>query len=528
MGPRDNKKGMVSVQTTTDTAAFLATLPPRLDEMIRRHATARPEAPAVREGDAVWTYRDLDQAIDAAADWLRAQGVRPGDRVMLVNENTAALVALLFAVNRLDGWAVPVNARIADGELDAIRDHCRPRRVVYTAAVSADVAAHAARHRATAHDVAGVGSLAVGPLLEAEPEPVRFSNAEQVAVMIYTTGTTGAPKGVMLTHLNLLYTSAMTGAARGMTAADRVYAVLPIAHVFGLTSTLLAALAAGACVEVAARFDAARVAAALARDITVFQGVPAMYAGLLEYAREKGHALETPHLRFLSVGGAPMDMDLKVRVEAALGIVLSNGYGMTESSPTISINRADRPRADASVGMPLDGQELRFVDRDGRDVPAGEVGELWVRGLNIMKGYYRNPQETAKAVNPDGWLNTGDLAHLGPDGALFIDGRSKELIIRSGFNVYPPEIEATLNTHPSVVHCAVVGRPVPGNEEVIAFAQPVEGSGVTEADLKAFLHDKVAPYKRPARIVLLDVLPAAPTGKILKHKLAERARAGDF
>lgn len=514
--------------TPIDLNAILASFPPRIGDLVRRHATAAPDALAVRDGDVMWSYFDLDQAVDALAGWLKQQGVRPGDRVMLVNENSAALVALLFAVGRLDAWAVPVNARIADGELDAIRDHCRPRRVVYTPAASDEVAAHAARHGASTSEFRGIGAIGIGPLLDAEPEPVFASNAEQVAVMIYTTGTTGAPKGVMLTHLNLLYTSAMTGAARGMTASDTVYAVLPMAHVFGLTSTLLAALAAGACVEVAARFDAAAVAAALARDITVFQGVPAMYAGLLEYARERGRALETPYLRFLSVGGAPMDMDLKVRVESTLGIALSNGYGMTESSPTISINRADTPRKDESVGLPLAGQELRMVDRDGHDVPEGGVGELWVRGPNIMKGYYRNQEETAKMLSADGWLNTGDLARLGPDGALFIVGRSKELIIRSGFNVYPPEIEAMLNTHPDVVHCAVVGRPVPGNEEVIAFAQPVPGSMVNEADLKAYLHDKVAPYKRPARIVLMDTLPAAPTGKILKHKLAERARAGEF
>ncbi|MCW8862495.1 MAG: AMP-binding protein [Rhodospirillales bacterium] len=512
----------------TDMAAFLATLPPRLDGIIRRHAAERPEALSVRDGELLLTYRELDIAVDAAADWLRALGIRPGDRVMLINENSAALIALLFAISRIDAWAVLVNARIANNEIDSIRDHCRPRRVIFTTASSDDAVAHAERHSATPHDLPVVGAVAVSPPLGTEPEPVFESNAEQVAVMIYTTGTTGAPKGVMITHRNLLYTSAFTGAARGMCADDRVYAVLPIAHVFGLTSTVLAALSAGASVEVSARFDTDHVIAALARDITVFQGVPAMYAALLESARNSGKAIKTPFLRFLSVGGAPMDLDLKQRVEAALGIPLSNGYGMTESSPTISINPADRPRTDDSVGIPLEGLELRMVDRDGNDRPAGEVGELWVRGPNIMKGYYRAPEETAKVLSPDGWLNTGDLARLGDDGALYIVGRSKELIIRSGFNVYPPEVEAVLNTHPDVVHSAVVGRTVPGNEEVFAFVQPAAGSTLTEDGMKAFMHDAVAPYKRPSRIIVMDALPAAPTGKILKHKLAERVRNGEF
>ena len=229
-------------------------------------------------------------------------------------------------------------------------------------------------------------------------------------------------------------------------------------------------------------------------------------------------------LRFAYAGGSPLDPALKAAVERLLGVPLHNGYGLSEAAPTVSQTRLDAPRSDTSVGLPIPGVEVRVVGKDGQDVTGGAAGELWVRGPNLMRGYYRNPEATAAALRPGGWLNTGDMARRDADGALFIVGRTKELIIRSGFNVYPLEVETVLNAHPGVTQSAVVGRVVAdGNEEVVAFVQPDPRRAPSEAELRAWAAGRLAPYKRPARIVMMDALPAAANGKVLKHLLKEKA-----
>jgi acyl-CoA synthetase (AMP-forming)/AMP-acid ligase II len=279
------------------------------------------------------------------------------------------------------------------------------------------------------------------------------------------------------------------------------------------------------------RFEPAAVLRAFAEEqLTVFQGVPAMYAKLLEHMRGASeNERRNWSLRYLSSGGAPLDQALKDAVEAAFGLTLNNGYGLSESGPTVSQTRIDAPpRRDCSNGPLLPGLEAKLVDPKTRTaaVPPGEVGELWVRGPGTMKGYYRAPEETAAVIDGEGWLNTRDLARFDADGGLWIVGRTRELIIRSGFNVYPPEVEAALNAYPGVTQSAVVGRKAAdGNEEVVAFVQPAPGIAIDRAALAAFIAERLAPYKRPAEIVLLDALPASSTGKILKHRLAEIATA---
>lgn len=501
---------------TVDLAAF----PRRIHELPDRWRRERPAAPALVDFDGrELDYAALGDAVDAAERVLREAGVRGGDRVMLLNENSVATGAFLFACSRLDAWAVLLNARLAAPEVARIRDHCRPRALVFTHLCSRDAARHGADAGAVEVTDPGFGAVLVAGGLEAEPEPVSADPAGQVAAMIYTSGTTGQPKGVMLTHRNVLYIAIVSGRQRALGPDDRVYAVLPISHVFGLASTFLGTVNAGGCLVLVPKFDPAHLADALAGGVTVFQGVPAMYAKLLEYLEGAGRTLEVPRLRYMSSGGAPLDLDWKRRIEARFGLALNNGYGLTEASPTVSQTRIDGRRDDDSIGPALPGLEVRIVDPEGRDVPEGEVGELWARGPNIMKGYYRDPAATAVAVTPDGWLKTGDLCRRDPDGALFLVGRAKELIIRSGFNVYPPEVETALNAHPAVTHSAVVGRRVSGNEEVIAFVEAVPGSGVDEAALKDFVKDRLAPYKRPQRIFVVDAMPASATGKVQKHRL---------
>jgi acyl-CoA synthetase (AMP-forming)/AMP-acid ligase II len=504
-----------------DAAQLLAALPARIDAIPRSAAARTPDAPALVDAGHVVSYRALVDAIDRHAALLRALGVRAGDRVLLASENCAAQVALIFAAATLDAWIVNVNPRLTAPELDGIQTHSGARIALYTAAVSSEAAAHG--ERAGARPCAGFDGLLAGPRNDdCSPEP---QGSEPVAALVYTTGTTGQPKGVMLSHRSLLFVAAVSSRLRGLVPQDRAWGVLPISHVYGLTSVMLGALTAGACLQLAPRFTPEDMLAAIRDDqLTIVQGVPAMYARLLALPGIASATLPS-RLRFAYAGGSPLDPQLKARVEALLGVPLHNGYGLTEAAPTVSQTRLDAPRDDTSVGLPIPGVEVRLVDRSGQDLlDADEAGELWVRGPNLMQGYYREPAMSAAALRPGGWLNTGDMARRTADGALFIVGRSKELIIRSGFNVFPLEVETALNAHPDVTQSAVVGRPAQdGNEEVVAFVQPVPGRTPDIAALAAWAAQRLAPYKRPAHIVLMAALPAAPSGKVLKHVLAKMA-----
>lgn len=510
---------------------LVAELPDRLSTRVLDNARRIPDQAALVDGDVRWNYADLGREIHEARQWLASLGIRHGDRLMTVGENSRALVVLLLAASELDAWVAIVNSRLSAKEIDLIRDNCLPRRVFYTSEASPDAEEHGRRHGADPMAHPSLGALRVGAQAESDPEPVEASGTEQVAAMIYTSGTTGTPKGVMLTHRGILYIASISGGMRHLSEGQRVYGVLPMSHVFGLSSVCMGSLYNGACLYTVPRFDAAMMLDALKRErITVLQGVPAMYARTLEFLRQPGQALEAPALIYISAGGSPLDADIKGRVEAAFGLTLHNGYGLTEASPTISQTRIDDRHVSNTVGrvLPLLEHRLEPLGANG-DAPAegDEVGELWVRGPNVMKGYFRQPEATRACLTDDGWLNTGDIARFDENDQLYIVGRSKELIIRSGFNIYPPDVEAVINEHPGVTLSAVVGRQVSGNEEVVAFVQCEPGADLEETALRAFIAERLAPYKRPSRIVLMDSLPATASGKILKGRLRDMAQGKD-
>jgi acyl-CoA synthetase (AMP-forming)/AMP-acid ligase II len=377
-------------------------------------------------------------------------------------------------------------------------------------------------------EAAGLGPLAVGPLYESvEPEPVDAEIAQRVGALIYTSGTTGLPKGVMLTHRNLLFVAAVSAKIRSLSPQDRLYGILPMSHAVGLSIVLLGSLLSGATLYLASRFDPVAALAALEKEhLTIVLGAPSMFSLFADYAKMKGlKSLKFPQLRIISSSGAPLQPALKTQVESLFGTVLHNGYGVTECSPNISQAVLGEYRNDTSVGKVLPGVEVQLVGSDQRPVSDGEVGELWVRGPNVMKGYYRAPDETAAAINPDGWFNTRDLARL-ENGYLFIVGRTEELIIRFGENVYPAEVEAVLNAHPAVVRSAVIGRTVEGTqggEEVIAYVQLAPSSTISESDLAQHAAQHLAPYKRPSQFLLVSSMPLTPTGKVVKGELAKMA-----
>jgi long-chain acyl-CoA synthetase len=493
----------------------------RIHEVFQPWTAAQSDKIALCDDSRTIRYGELGGVIDAVAARMTEAGVRAGDRVLLVAENCVALCVCLLAASRLDVWSATVNARLSPREIDNFLDHSGARRALYFSAGSPQAEAHGKQRGAQAVEWPGIGSLLLGPLNEqAQPEPVEAEGDQQVAALVYTSGTTGAPKAVMLTHRNLIFIAANSCRLRNISPADMVYGVLPLSHVYGLSSLLAAALLGGAGLRLVARYQPDTLAHSLAEEgITVMHGAPAMYAKLLEWSESKGVPLRAPQLRIAQSGGAPLTMPLKQAFEKTFGLTLHNGYGMTESSPSICQTRMDAPRADCSVGPPIPGIEIRLHEPD----PETGVGELWVRGPNVMKGYYRAPQLTADTVTDGGWLHTGDLARLEADGAIAIVGRSKELIIRSGFNVYPVEVEQVINAWPEVVQSAVVGRTVDGNEEVVAFVEPAQGAALDLDALRAHLKANLSPYKIPSEIVVLEHLPSAATGKVLKRELQRLA-----
>ncbi len=499
--------------------------PTRLHHLLDRWAGEQPDRQFCIDHDGrSHSFAQVSSAVDDAVRDLGDHGVRPGDRVMIVAENSLALFAFILACSRLDAWALLVNARITLNEIKRLAGHAQPRAIVFTHEASPEASVHGASFSAAATDISAFGRVLIAGHRDATPEPVSASPDQQVAALLYTTGTTGDPKGVMLTHTNLLFMASASCAMRGLSDHDHFYCVLPMTHVFAFASISAAALHAGSVMEFVPRFDVRAVFKAFADRVTAMPAVPAMFAHLLDHAQAKGITkADAPNLRYLSTGGAPLDLDLKQRVEDCFGVVLQNGYGLTEASPGVAATHyGETYEGGVSCGRAIGSQDVRIFPAPGRDGLVDGVGEIVTKGPNVMKGYYKNPEETAKAIDADGYLHTGDLGYLDENGALFVVGRCKELIIRSGFNVYPPDVEAVLNAHPSIVQSAVVGRRLAdGNEEVLAFAQVSDGDEIDEAALKAFASTELAPYKRPSRIIIASALPSSPIGKLLKHKMIE-------
>jgi acyl-CoA synthetase (AMP-forming)/AMP-acid ligase II len=319
----------------------------------------------------------------------------------------------------------------------------------------------------------------------------------------------------MLTNRNLLFTAKVSGELRKLAPGERMYAVLPMSHSLGLSVVTLGTLYHGATLRQTARFDPMAVMAALEREsISVLIGMPMMYRLLAEFCRRKGIAqLVAPALRVISVAGAPLTPDVKAEAEALFGLVLHNGYGITECSPTISQTRLEAPRRDCSVGPVWPGIEVR-IDKS----PDEDTGEVLVRGPNVMKGYYRNSHLTSAVLDGQGWFRTGDLGRTDEHGNLFIAGRAGELIIRFGYKMMPTEIEAVLEQHPDVVRSAVIAGSG-GRDEIIAFIQPAPSRPVRETDLAAWCAGHLPAQKRPSRFVLVAALPVTSTGKIRKAEL---------
>ncbi|MFD8206670.1 long-chain fatty acid--CoA ligase [Streptomyces sp. NPDC059695] len=479
-------------------------------------AGRQPERPALRLGEQAITYAELDERSARAAALLRSEGVRPGDRVALMLPNVPEFVVLYYGALRAGAVVVPMNPLLKTRETEF---HLTDSGAVVlfewhqAPGEGAEGAAAAGVRHAVVEPAAFAAALA-----RHEPSAEVADTADDdMAVLLYTSGTTGRPKGAVLTHAGLRHnTEVNTVEIQRMTPDDVVVGCLPLFHIFGQICTMSAAVRSGASLVLVPRFEPGAVLEAVARErATVFEGVPTMYAALLQHPSDA----DVSTLRMCISGGASLPVEILHGFERRFGCPVLEGFGMSETSPVVTFNHPERPRKAGSIGTPIRDVEVRLLDDEGQDVAPGAIGELAVRGPNVMKGYWNRPEETEAAI-PDGWLRTGDLARADDEGYLYVVDRKKDMVIRGGYNVYPREVEEVLHEHPAVALAAVVGVPHPElGEEVAAAVVLRPGAETTPDELRAYVRERVAAYKYPRRVWFVDRLPLGPSGKILKREI---------
>ena len=481
-------------------------------------AQAHGGRPAVRLDDAVMTYDDLLAAANRVAGLLRERGVGVGDRIGLVLPNVPQFPVLFYGAAIAGAVVVPMNPLLKGREVRYYLEDSGAA-VVFAWHQMADEA------RAGAEQV-DVPCVVVDPadftdLLErVEPATeVVDRGDDDTVVLLYTSGTTGQPKGAELTHANLATNAALSAETLvTLQPEDVVMGCLPLFHCFGLTCGLNATVRSGASLTLLPRFDPAKALSIIGRDrVTVFEGVPTMYSAMLH--APDADRFDVSSLRTCISGGSAMPVEVMRSFEEKFGCIILEGYGLSETSPVASFNHPDKERKPGSIGIPVRGVEMRVVDDDGKEVAAGEVGEIAISGPNVMKGYWQRDEATAEAVK-DGWFHTGDMARTDDDGYFYIVDRKKDLIIRGGYNVYPREVEEALYEHEAVAEVAVVGVPHDQlGEEVAAAVALKPGASATEEELQAFAKERLAAYKYPRHLWIVDSLPKGPTGKILRREI---------
>jgi long-chain acyl-CoA synthetase len=489
-------------------------------------ASAHADRVVLRLGEAATTYRELDQDSARVASLLRDRGVQPGDRVGVMLPNTPEFAAVYYGALRVGGMIVPMNPLLKAREVAYYLGDSGARLMFawHGFADEASAGAKQAEAEAVVVDPATFGEV----LASARPDrEVAERQEDDTAVILFTSGTTGQPKGAELTHANLARnTEVVRTDVLRLTAEDVIFGGLPLFHSFGQTCTLNAAVASGASLSLLPRFDPVRALQILAgHRATVLMAVPTMYSALL--ASPDRAAYDVSALRLCVSGGAAMPVEVLRAFEKAFGCPVLEGYGLSETSPVASFNHLDRERKPGSIGTPIRGVEMRVVDEQGAEVPQGQAGEIAIRGHNVMKGYWRRPEETAKAIQ-DGWFRTGDIGRVDEDGYFAIVDRKKDLIIRGGYNVYPREIEEVLYEHEAVADAAVIGLPHPElGEEVGAAVELKPGASVTAEDLRDHVKRQVAAYKYPRKVWIVEALPKSATGKILKREIVPPADLGE-
>lgn len=486
------------------------------------------------------TYAEFDQSVSMFASALQDLGIEKGDNVAFLLGNTPHFLISLYATMRIGATAVPVNPIYSPDEISYIIHNSDAKAVialdlllplVEKAAGAFPTVEHyiicetvpetPEKIAALADDVKAKVRTFNGVIASGKPnlQPVDMDKNE-TAVILYTSGTTGRPKGAMLTHENLYSNARDVAEYLTFSEDDRVIATLPVFHVFALTVVVNAPLLQGATVLLVPRFSPADVfSIAKEQQATVFAGVPTMYNFLYQYP--EGSPEDFKSIRLSISGGSSLPVALLHNFEEKFAVRISEGYGLSEASPVTCFNPLDHERIPGSIGMSIVNVENKVVNELGEEVPDGEVGELIVRGPNVMKGYYKMPEETEMAIR-DGWLYTGDLAKRDDNGYFYIVDRKKDMIIVGGYNVYPREVEEVLFAHPDIVEAAVIGLPDPDfGESIHAFVVLKEGASQDAEALTAYCQERLVNYKVPKQFEFMDELPKNTTGKILRRSLKD-------
>jgi long-chain acyl-CoA synthetase len=506
-----------------------------LSVLLENAARNHPDRLAVALGDTRLTYAQLDAAASQVANALMETGVGHGDRVAVLIPNTPHFPIVYFGILKAGAIVVPLNVLLKGPEVAYHLEDSGARVLIafegFAEAASAGFAQasgcealwFATVDAGSPPPMDGEGISTLGARLEGQSGSFDTFQTmpDDTAVLLYTSGTTGRPKGAELSHSNMVLNAIISRDLVGATADDRALCVLPLFHSFGQTCVQNASILTGGALILLPRFEPERALELMAREkVTLFAGVPTMYWSLLHSGNREAHAATVQsNLRGCTSGGAAMPVELMRSFEEAFGVTILEGYGLSETAPVATFNVSAERRKPGSIGLPVWGVDVRIVDERDHEVARGERGEIVLRGHNVMKGYWQRPEDTAAAMR-GGWFHTGDVAYMDEDGYTFIVDRKKDMIIRGGFNVYPREIEEVLMTHPAVSLCAVIGVPDEKlGEEVKAFVVPRDGVRPDPEDVIGWCRERMAAYKYPRTVELRDALPMTATGKILKREL---------
>ncbi len=478
-----------------------------------------------------FTFAEFDRAVNRAAQMLKAHGVGKGDVVSLLMPNSVEYIIAYFACWRLGSVAGPVNSLLKAQEISFVISDSETRVLLVHPDFLPTIDARrsglpALREVIDFSDEAA----ATKDFSDDNSRTADFSsdglNCETEAIIIYTSGTTGKPKGCLLTHGNLIANARQISQWLGFNRDDRLLTIMPLFHMNAVSVTTMSALYAGGSTVVSPKFSASRFWQIISDyKITSFGSVATMLSMLLTtYPEGVPEGLQTEQLRFAMCGSAPVPAEVMKRFEETFNCLVIEGYGLSESTCRSTFNPPDERRRPGSCGKPI-GNEMQVVDDDDREVATGELGEIVLRGENILKGYYRNPEATATAFR-NGWFHTGDVGYRDKDGFFFIVDRKSDMIIRGGENIYPREIDEVLYQHPAIAAAATIGVPDQlYGEEVAAFVVLKAGGEATEADVIAFCRARLADYKCPKTIRIVSEIPKGPTGKLLKRELASQFRS---
>ncbi len=497
-----------------------------LASLVTASAARDADAPAVRLGERALSYGALDDGSARVATLLREHGLEPGDRVGVMLPNVLEFPLAYYGVLRAGGVVVPMNVLLKRREIAYYLGDSGAKLLLAWHGFVDEAEQGAAD--------AGAELIAVEPekfaatLAALEPTAgVLDTEEEDTAVILYTSGTTGKPKGAELSHRNLDENSEIVSRTTCLVSeGDVVLGALPLFHSFGQTVGMNGSLRRGACLTLVPKFDPGEALATIDRDgVTHFYGVPTMFGALLHHPERE--RFDTSSLRICITGGASMPVEVLHGFEQAFGAELLEGYGLSETSPTASSGYPGKLRKPGSIGTPLEKVEMRIVDEAGEEVPTGEVGEIVIRGHNIMKGYWGNPEATAEAIRAGGWFHSGDMGREDEDGYFYVVDRKKDMIIRGGYNVYPREVEELLYEHPAIREAAVLGIPHPEWGEEIGAAVVLEpGEDLAPEEISAWVRERIAAYKYPRVVWFIEELPKGPTGKIVKREIELPAETG--